>query len=1166
MRTHGTPVTSFLLLLAFGYVLSAEAQPWPTTGDGMPPTPSEISSVLHDLKIDRFSVDDGLPHNNVTSVVQDSLGFLWLGTWDGLVRYDGTTFKIYTRVPGDSTSLSHSRVGDLHEDRRGTLWVGTHGGGLNRFDPATETFTHYRRDPDDPTSLSQDTVSVILEDRRGRMWVGTLGGGLNRFDPAAGTFTRYRHNPTDSTSLSNDHVRVLYEDRSGALWVGTGNPSIVEAPPGRGGLNRFDRAAGIFTLYEHDPADPTSLIDNRVSSLYEDASGRFWVGTLGNVLHVMDRETGTFERLVYDPKRPGSLHEVEDISLPSSCESSSCGLITFLDEDRAGTLWIGTLREGLLRCDPVARVVRHHPADPHNPNGLANNRTVAFAQSRDGTIWIGNLGFDTAGLHRVLPVQSMPHYVNVPGNPNSLSHDSVWGLHADDDGVLWIATWGGGLNRLDLETGRFTQHRHDPHDPESLSSDSLRILYEDRQGVLWIGMGDGVLNRFEKTSGRVTRYVLETDDPQHSDAPAVDAVVRGAVTAILEDRQGTLWVGTFGGGLKRFDRASGIVTASYRHEGNDPQSLSSNQITAILEDRHGSLWVGTPFGLNRFDPETETITRHSSASILHLFEDRAGRIWAGTHQDGLLRFDPRTDVRFATAHALTGHAVAAIVEDESGRLWMSTFTGPRPVAPGAGSLIRFDPMTGQDRVLDAADGMPDVAFHRQSVAVDRDGRLYLGGPDGFITFDPDSIAERPPPRVLLTDLRLFNHRVVPGPHAPVQTPIYSAEAIRLSHRQHDFTIDYAGLGFSGGGPLDYRYMLEHHDEDWVDARALRSARYSRLRPGRYVFRVQAARRGEGWSPEAASIAVNVLPPWWRTWWAYLLYGLLLAGAFVSADRVQRRRIVRRERERAERQADALRAEAAEAWANYLQSENERQTQELEQARKVQLSMLPERMPEHPIIEVRAHMETATEVGGDYYDFYVGEDDTLTLAIGDATGHGLQAGTMVTAMKGLFTDHAGEPDLLDILRRSTRALRRMHLPKLYMALALARLRGHTLELAGAGMPPALIHRASSGSIERVPLKGLPLGSPFELPYRARSVDLSQGDTIVLMSDGFPELRGDSGERLGYEQSVKVVAEAAGQPAEQVLAHLMKTARTWCNGTSPEDDITFIVLKVKDREIG
>ena len=260
------------------------------------------------------------------------------------------------------------------------------------------------------------------------------------------------------------------------------------------------------------------------------------------------------------------------------------------------------------------------------------------------------------------------------------------------------------------------------------------------------------------------------------------------------------------------------------------------------------------------------------------------------------------------------------------------------------------------------------------------------------------------------------------------------------------------------------------------------------------------------------------------------------------------------------------AETAEARARFLQAENERKARELEAARRMQLSMLPREVPRHPDVTMATFMRTAAEVGGDYYDYDVAADGTLTIAIGDATGHGTQAGTMVAAVKSLFSDYAQASDLTTILTRSARALRRMALPSLYMAFALVRLRGRWLELAGAGMPAAMVYRARTGNVESVSLRGMPLGAPSEYPYQSERIQLEPGDTVVLMSDGFPELRNEAGEEYGYEAVVDVVREIGQRESDAVHAYLDHAVRAWCGNAPIADDVTFLVLKMKEEPRG
>ena len=557
--------------------------------------------------------------------------------------------------------------------------------------------------------------------------------------------------------------------------------------------------------------------------------------------------------------------------------------------------------------------------------------------------------------------------------------------------------------------------------------------------------------------------------------------------------------------------------------------MSHDWVYSLHEGRDGTLWVGTGNGLNQLqgdstaDPASTSFTRYT---------------------DETTNFD--------------GSAVMSILEDEKGMLWLGLFSG---------KLARFNPETGHVRLFGSRAGIEVVEFFQGAVRT-REGTMYFGGQRGMIAFDPARSQENTqPPGLVLSELWLVNQVIEPGPEAPLQAPLSETTEVVLTYRQNDLSIGFVGLHYADPSGNRYNYRLVNYDEDWRGVTEQRRATYTSLRPGSYTFEVKAANSDGVWTEEPVRLSVVILPPWWRTWWAYLLYGLLVIGGVLAVGRFQRRRLIKQERERAAIEQAELRAEAAElqaqateAQAKALQAENERQTQELDAARDLQLSMLPQTLPEHPTVELAAFMETATEVGGDYYDFNLAEDGTLTLAIGDATGHGMKAGTMVTATKSLFANMADEEDLVQVLEKSTRALKRMGLPKLYMALALGRLRDHTLELAGAGMPPALVYQAATQQVEEISLKGVPLGGPA-FSYRKTCVALSPGDTVMLMSDGFPELFNDSREMLGYDRAVSIFAEVAHQSPEEIIEHFKASASTWMNGRAQDDDVTFVVMKVK-----
>ncbi|MEE8060567.1 MAG: two-component regulator propeller domain-containing protein, partial [Gemmatimonadales bacterium] len=590
----------------------------------------------------------------------------------------------------------------------------------------------------------------------------------------------------------------------------------------------------------------------------------------------MDRQTGTFERLQFDPTTPDRLVRPAVSSLLNLC-SVNCGQLPFIHEHPSGLLWVGSNRDGLLLYDAERnRVVRRYHAEAEDAaRRFGTNSAWSFYTGVDGTVWVGNL--EVGGVHRLVPEPE--RFVHLRADPAHLNHRGVRQIIATRDGMVWMATWDGGLNRFDPATQAYTHYRPDPADPNSLSDLDVHSIYEDRQGLLWIGTDAGVLNRFDRATGRFTHYRHDPTDP-HS-------IGSDDVLGIHETQDGTFWILLYFGGLDHFAPETGRFT-HYRYDPTDPHSLSSDGVFDLLEDQNGNLWVGTFSGLDRIvrDPATGTISfeRHLPGTwVAHLYEDRAGRFWVGTFNAGLLLFDRATGgfTRFTRADGLPENLIRSMTEDEAGHLWIST----------PNRLVRFDPEAQTFFVFDPEDGLPNIEFLARSVARGRDGTLYFGGRGGITAFDPAPASEDPPPKTTLTGLRLRNTRVVPGPDAPLQQPLFQADEIVFTPRQNDFTIDFLGLDYRRPGRVRYQYVLEGYDAGWVDARAQRSARYAAVPPGDYVFRVRAANRFGVWHGEPTSVRVSVLPPFWVTWWfksltLAALLGFLFGGYHLRVRQIQ----------------------------------------------------------------------------------------------------------------------------------------------------------------------------------------------------------------------------------------------------------------------------------------
>lgn len=877
-----------LVIIALCAIARGSVTAWALPEPASAPVEGTASSAGNRIRFEHISIEQGLSQSSVLCMLQDSKGFLWFGTWDGLNKYDGYSFTVYKYDPEDPYSLGDNTVWSMVEDRAGVLWVGT-GRGLDKFDRETGRFVHYQNDPGDPRSMSGNRVSSVYEDHSGALWVGTEDG-LNRFERNTKQFTHYRNDPGDPRSLGNDTVRSIYEDRAGVLWIGT-----------RGGLDRFDRETGYFTHYRSDPNDPYSLSGDTVVAIHEDQAGAFWIGTTSRGLNRFDRETGRFTPYRYHPNDPRSL---------------SSDAVTAIYEDQSGTLWIGTSEDGLNQFDRESEEFIHYQHDPGDPGSLSNDRVWSIYEDRSGVLWIGTNGggLNTFDVRR----RGFVRYQHDPNDPDSLGYNDVLGIYEDTSGALWIGTAGGGLDRLDRETGRFTHYRNDPNDPYSLSGDFVVALYVDRAGVLWAGTYGQGLNRFDQETDHFIHYQHDPNNPR--------SLSDNVVYSIYEDRSGVLWIGTLGGGLDQFDRQTESFT-HYKSDLADPQSLSGDDIRSIYEDPAGALWIGTDEGLNRFDRATGRFTRYQHDPnnpnslgddlVLSVHQDQLGVLWIGTNGSGLDKLDPKTGTfaHYREKDGLPNNVVYGILEDNRGNLWLSTNKG----------ISKFDPRTEVFKNYDVKDGLQSNEFNGGSYHQSKNGEMFFGGVNGLTAFYPENIKDNPYiPPIVLTSLTRGGENVEPG------MATESVKEVSFRWPNNFFEFEFAALSYSRPEKNQYAYMLERFDKDWNYIGTRRFGKYTNLPGGTYTLRLKGSNSDGTWNEEGISVIVTIVPRFWETWWFRGCMALVLVGGVVGGYRLRVRNIEARSRE-LEKQVEE-RTRALEQRTQELEErthETERRRQELE---------------------------------------------------------------------------------------------------------------------------------------------------------------------------------------------------------------------------------------------
>ncbi len=1065
------------------------------------------------------SLEQGLSQAAVRALFQDSQGFLWIATEDGLNRYDGYGFTVFRNDPLDPDSIQDNGTLSFAQGRGDVLWIGTVDRGLARLDLSTLRFQRFLPEPQRPGGLPAGPVTALLEDRAGRLWVGTGGGGLLRLAPGESSFQAFRPNPSNPGSFPAATVLSLAEDPSGALWVGTAGRGLLKIDPAD---------AKVLATFDRDPTNPAIPANAVVTDVLVDRKGRVWAaaGALGR----FDPATGEVRLFRNDPSDAGSF--------PSQQARS-------LAEDASGRIWIAT-ENGLVRLDPETGVFKAFRNRPDDSSSLPSNRMTTVLVDRSGLLWAGLDGSGLAVLDlEVSPFRTFRHE---PGLRNGITAPIVRGVHEARDGTLWLGLSGGGLNALDTVTGQVRAYRAGPA-PDGLSSDDVWNVTTDEDGIVWAATLGGGLNRVDPRAGTVHAYRASPGDPA--------SLSSDQLRVLLSGRDGAVWIGTAGGGLCRLDRKTETF-ACFRNDPADPGSLSSDVVRAIHEGPSGTLWAGTDRGINRLDRTSGRFTRFLDdpsrpetagiARVYGLWEAPDGIVWAGTPR-GLVRLDPGTGTvtRFRQADGLLNESVYSILPDGSGALWVSTNRGLARVTPSA------DGRSTSFRAFDSLDGLQSDEFNGGSFHLGPSGTLWFGGILGVTGVRPAEVKDDPfaPPVALLSFSKL-------GRRLPASEWLPS-RSLFLGPREGFFSVEFAALAFRAAAKNRYAWKLEGLDEDWVDGGTRHRADYTSVPPGSYVFRVKAANKDGVWSEEGASLRIVVTPPWWKTPVAIGAWLFLLAAGGVVVSRLEKRRVLGKERERSQLVEAELRAQAAEAQARAVQAEATRKSAELEEARAMQLSLLPRTTPRLPGLEVAAFATTATEVGGDTWDWAVSPDGALALVIGDATGHGVRAGTVVSVMKGLFRGDPFPQDLGAFLDRAGRVLRDLGLPRLHMALAVLVVRGEEITFASAGMPPAWIFRAAKGEVDEVLVPGAPLGALVDTPHSSVGFVLGPGDTVLLSSDGLAESLGLEAEPLGYSRARDLFRSVAHLPPDEVLAALARREEEWRGGKPREDDLTLVLLR-------
>ena len=792
-----------------------------------------------DLSFQHLTTLDGLSQNDGLSIISDHQGFMWFGTRDGLNKFDGYQFTVYKNNPQLPSSISGNEVWALLEDTDSNLWIGTNTG-LNLYDRESDQFIVFKEDRDNPNSLSSNYITSMIEDGHGNIWIGT-GDGLTRYNKRDKSFKRFLKTPYGST-LPFATVFVIYEDSEGVIWAGRENA-----------IERFDPEKGDFVTFalEGPRRDVRAIIEDE---------GQLWIGT-NKGLTSFDREAEVFNNDIFDEKDKPFNNKY---------------IYTFY-KDTEGHFWVGVENDGLSLFDPRAGIATTYSHNVSDNSSLSNNSVQSIFEDPQGTLWVGvhrgGINHYNAKANKFLRYQQK-------GCENSLSHNNVNAFSEDKKGNIWIGTDGGGLNYFDRKTESFTHYRHEKGNSSSLGTDFILSLLTDNENNLLIGTYPSGLSRYDLATNRFVQM------DGYPNGPAFE--YNEYIFYMFKDHLNNIWFGT-SRGLKMAGDSSFLLFKSDRA---DPTSLSHNHVNFIYEDSGHNLWIGTNNGLNRYNAKAQNFTRffkdesylgNSDNCIYSIHEDKEGNLWIGT-AGGLKVVDKNMAVThiYTEENGLSNQVIAAITSDEDQHIWVSTYKG----------LSEIDPLTNTVTNYTPTDGLQGNDFSRRSFLKAKDGTLFFGGHQGFNIVFPHSIhLNEMAPRVVITDFRIFNRSIRSSTDgAPMSQNINTIDEITLSADQSVFSLEFAALNYILPEKNQYAYKLEGFDEHWNYIGNKRTATYTNLDPGRYIFRVKASNNDGVWNEEGVSLTILIAPPFWKTWWFLTLISITSFGGIFGLVRVRVQRI------------------------------------------------------------------------------------------------------------------------------------------------------------------------------------------------------------------------------------------------------------------------------------
>ncbi len=1104
-----------------------------------------IALLAQNNEFRHIRIADGLSHDNVYTIMQDKEGYIWIGTQNGLDKYDGYTFTTYLHDPQDSCSLVSAAFGKLFQDSKGRIWIATYRGGLSCYNPKENTIKHFQHKPKDTSSILSNLVRTVVEDTKGQIWVSAARGGLHLYNEEQQNFKQFKHIKNDPTTIPDRNVNALAVDKQGYIWGGT--------PKGLFRININTHKIETFNPDAKQKGQTTS----KVQSLLIDAQNTLWVGTRGSGVYKYIPKGKTFKPISQIITAvPGFL----------SKERIQC-----LYQTKDKKIWIGTYTHGLLSLDLENNKVNTFLHQPENSKSLSHNKVESIFEDSANNLWVGTRGGGISLLD--LKPRKFTNILYKEKQANRIAGKSILSIaHNPKTGLTYFGT-NAGLSIYNPKSKTYTNLINNKSDPSSFPGRRVRSLCVTKEGSLWIGTFRHGIFKLEKKDGKYS-YI---DYTKINDSTAIDI----QINSILEDSKGVLWVATkFGlARIQLNDNQAPIYETS-----EENCKLYKQYITSIFEDSKQNIWVAASAGLYKYNPETNNYIKYENntpkkkgstiSNVNQIFEDHENNLWIATGSSGLYQFNPEngTFKAYRDNSLKTGN-LTAILESNTGHLWLSSGKG----------LSKFNRKTGQYTHFGISDGISETGFNINACQKLPSGELIFGNISGYTSFDPAQIKLNPhQPKIVLTDFKIANSSFLPKSNSFCNTTYADLNEITLTHNDYVFSVEFAALDFTNPKRNKYRYKMEGFNKEWIEFGTKRYAMFTSLPHGKYTLKVQGTNNDGIWSNKDNSIAIKVIikPAFWQTILFKIVAGLLILTllALLVKNRLAQ---LKRDKEKLEKMVQTRTVEVENQKTELIKSSQEIQTQNekirssIGYAKTIQQAILPFKWRFDSFAESFIFYQAKDIVSGDFY-WHEHIEGYQFIAVVDCSGHGVPGAFMSMIGSRLLKEIVSEKKIFEPNKILSKLDEYVKITLKQdqtdnrdgMDVCLIRLEKNELGYNGifCGAKRNLIyykkedHKLYQKKGTRRSIGGVFTRSSKQ-EFKNEPIKFYKDDVIYLTTDGYIDQNSPERKRFGTTKLVTILEQSSQMQMSELKTELAQALKNFQKDSPQRDDITLIGLKLK-----